>query len=232
MRLFVLAGGFGTRLKPVVSDVPKPLAPVESLPFLGYLLKNWVEHGIRSFVFLLHYKASQIKDFVVGLEDTLLKDCEVRFVYEESRPLGTGGAIANAVETLGVNGMFMIANADTWVENGSAILRSCVTQSILVCRVPDAGRFGSVTIDDSGYVTRFEEKKSGNTKIWVYSGMAIVDASNFREWDGRPFSLEQTFFPGLVASRCLKAEKSEGAFVDIGVPEDYAKFSETIGTLN
>ena len=68
-KLFVLAGGFGTRLRALVSDVPKPLAPVAGRPFLLHLIDNWVAQGVKEFVFLLHYESSQIRQLLTNISD-------------------------------------------------------------------------------------------------------------------------------------------------------------------
>ena len=71
--LIVLAGGFGTRLRSVISDVPKPLAPVAGHPFIVYLLRHWVDQGVKDFIFLLHYEASQIEDKLDELNQKLIR---------------------------------------------------------------------------------------------------------------------------------------------------------------
>jgi D-glycero-alpha-D-manno-heptose 1-phosphate guanylyltransferase len=93
MKILVLAGGVGSRLKSVVSDVPKALAPIGGVPFLHLQLEAWIEQGAKSFVFLLGYRADLILAFLHKYESTLLNGCEVRYVIETT-PLNTGGAVA------------------------------------------------------------------------------------------------------------------------------------------
>ena len=62
--MIVLAGGFGTRLKPILNDIPKPLAPILNKPFIIYLLENWIDQGVTKFIFLLHYKSKIISETV------------------------------------------------------------------------------------------------------------------------------------------------------------------------
>ena len=90
--MFVLAGGFGTRLQSVV-EVPKALAPVGDVPFLRLQIEHWIAQGLNSFVFLLHYQADLIINFLEIEKTSLLKDCEVQWLVEP-KPMGTGGAIA------------------------------------------------------------------------------------------------------------------------------------------
>ena len=120
--LFVLAGGFGKRLRSSVPDVPKPLAPVDGRPFLSYLIDHWVEQGVTDFVFLLHYEARQI-EFVLQQLANDPKFSAVHFsTVVENKPLGTGGAILNAIADLKMTESFLVANADTWLGSGVEIL--------------------------------------------------------------------------------------------------------------
>ena len=101
--LVVLAGGFGTRLRSVVSDVPKPLAPVAGQPFIVHLIDHWVNQGVVDFIFLLHYEAEKIKRVLNELSgrDEFF-GVTFRFVVETT-PLGTGGAILNAIDCFGIS---------------------------------------------------------------------------------------------------------------------------------
>ena len=96
--LIVLAGGFGKRLRTVVSNVPKPLAPVGGRPFINYLIDNWINQGVTDFIFLLHFEADKIIQQLNELS-LQLPNSQVRFRFlVEEVPLGTGGAILNAIQ--------------------------------------------------------------------------------------------------------------------------------------
>ena len=130
-KLFVLAGGFGTRLRSVVSDVPKPLAPVAGKPFLMYLVDNWVVQGMREFVFLLHYESAQIQRLLLTISDyPEYSDIKFTSIVEET-PLGTGGAILNAIYKLGIKESILIANADTWLKSGISPLADAAANTII-----------------------------------------------------------------------------------------------------
>jgi D-glycero-alpha-D-manno-heptose 1-phosphate guanylyltransferase len=221
--LLVLAGGFGTRLRSVVEDVPKPMAPVQGSPFLGHLLENWVGQGARSFVFMLHHKAAAIERFI-GEEECagVLKGCAVRAVTERS-PLGTGGAVANAVREAGIEGSFLVANADTWLGAGLAAVASAPVPAMAVVRVGNTERYGGVQIDGSN-VTCFAEKNHSGGPGWINAGLYHLDASEFQSWTGDAFSLETAMFPRWAAHGGLRAVPVDAAFVDIGIPDDYFRF--------
>ncbi|MDC1434756.1 sugar phosphate nucleotidyltransferase, partial [Amylibacter sp.] len=110
--LLVLAGGFGTRLQTVVADVPKPLAPVCSNPFLFYQLNNWYAQGARDIILSLCFKSELIESFVSKQQKSgSWPNCNITCLTE-SQPLGTGGAIAFAVKELALDKPFIAVNAD------------------------------------------------------------------------------------------------------------------------
>lgn len=225
--LLVLAGGFGTRLRSVVSDVPKPLAPVVSHPFLHYLVENWVSQGITKFTFLLHHHADLIKEFL-ELEKIsgILKNCEV-YTLTEPQPLGTGGAVAYAVQYFQLRGPFFVTNADTWL--GSTIGEILVSSvpAMAVVHVKNIGRYGGVMIDQDRIVS-FQEKQISSGSGWINAGFYHLDASHFFDWSGQPFSLESMLFPTMVANKQLQAIQLKSDFIDIGIPEDYYRFCRWI----
>ena len=227
MRLLVLAGGFGARLKVAVGDVPKALAPVFHRPFLQLQLEHWRTQGIRTFSFLLHHKAEEIIAFLKSQKLDLLKNCHVDWVIE-STPLDTGGAIANSVMKLNIKGDFIVANADTWLGGGVAELVLGTSPSIIVVNLNNISRYGQVQIDRDFYVTQFAEKSAASISGWINAGMFRLDASLFQNWDGRPFSLERELFVKLVQTHKLRAIPLKTDFIDIGVPEDYSKFCSWI----
>src|ERR1019366_8160908 len=143
--LLVLAGGFGARLRTAVSGVPKPLAPVVNRPYLHYLRENWVAQGVTSLTFLLHHQADLIEAFLQLRQNTGEQPitCSVR-TLTEPHPLGTGGAIAFAVEQLQLTGSFLATNADTWLGSGIRQATEAGVPAMAVVRVENSERYGSV----------------------------------------------------------------------------------------
>lgn len=218
--LLVLAGGFGTRLSSVLTDLPKPLAPVGGKPFLHLQLRHWIGQGLRSFVFLLHHRADLIIDFLGEERNALLRHCDVRWVIEPS-PLGTGGAVAHAVEHLDIRGDFLVTNADTWLGTGVAELMAVESPAMAVVRVEEAGRYGSVRFDSDMHVTEFAEKCKMGGPGWINAGLCRLSAASFGNWNHRAFSLETQSFPMWASERALRAVPLATDFIDIGVPDDY-----------
>lgn len=224
----VLAGGFGTRLRSLVSDVPKPLAPVAGKPFIVHLIHHWVAQGVNDFIFLLHYEADQIE----GMLDELSchdEFSEVTFkVVVEGTPLGTGGAILNAIEFFGITQGFIVANADTWLGSGVEKLAAMKSSALAAVKVVNTQRYGSLKFSD-GKLSSFEEKTASIGEGYVNSGLYHLLPEVFGGFEiGSSFSMETEVFPRLVANRQLEVIKLTESFIDIGIPEDYLTFCKWI----
>ncbi len=218
--VLVIAGGFGTRLKPVVADVPKALAPVCGHPFLRFQLKHWIRQGFRSFVFLLHHQADCIIDFLEHERHSILKRCEVSWVVEPV-PLGTGGAIAHAIERLKFTGNFLALNSDTWLGEAMGVVNSMAPPAIGIVQVQDSGRYGTVDFSKNLIAKNFTEKNGIKIPGWISAGLYRLNTDLFREWDRGPFSLEKVCFPAWTDRGWLKVVPLTTDFLDMGVPSDY-----------
>jgi len=225
--LLVLAGGFGTRLQSVVNTVPKPLAPVADNPFLYYQIEQWVSEGIRSIVFLLHHGSRPIIEFLQEQQQHLLRGVRVQWIVEDV-PMGTGGAVANAIDVLGLQGDVLVANADTWLGCGASRMRVIDAPAMGVVAVDDASRYGTVAVDDREMISSFREKTAESAPGWINAGISMLRSGDFDGWDRKPFSLEQGLFPRLATSGCLRAVPLDGEFIDIGIPVDYHRFCRWI----
>ena len=223
MRLFVLAGGFGTRLKTAVADVPKALAPIGDIPFLQLQLEHWLAQGLCEFTFLLHHQANQLISFLQGQQGRLLKDSQVDWLIEPI-PMDTGGAVAYAVKTLGHKDNFLMTNADTWLGGGIHEMMQSAAPAMAVVKVTDVSRYGEVNFDHSQRVTAFAEKNGQISAGWINAGLCHLDPDLFKNWDGQPFSLEREMFATLVQNQCLTTVPLQTDFIDIGIPADYHRF--------
>ena len=223
MDMLVLAGGFGARLREVVSDVPKPLAPINGVPFLHYQIEHWVAQGVRSFIFLLHHQAEHVRQFLEKNRQELFHGCLVRSIVEP-QPLDTGGAVAYAVQCLGLKGEFLVANADTWLGSGVRELIVAGADGMAVARQADVSRYGQVDFDGAGFVSAFREKGASKGAGWINAGLCVLGAKHFAAWGGQRLSLEKEVFPTLVEKRLLRAVPLESEFIDIGIPEDYRRY--------
>jgi NDP-sugar pyrophosphorylase family protein len=227
MKLLVLAGGFGTRLKSVVAEVPKALAPVGDLSFLHLQIEHWKLQGLKSFAFLLYHQADLIIEFLKVEQNGLLKNCEVQWLVEPT-PLDTGGALAYAIEQLNITGDFLVANADTWLGAGIKELWQASSPAMAVVNVADTERYGTVKLNGEGVVTAFFEKNASTGAGWINAGLSHLHVDLFKDWDHQPFSLERKKFSEWVSLGILKAVPLKEAFIDIGIPDDYFRFCRWI----
>lgn len=225
--ILVLAGGFGTRLRSAVSDVPKPLAPVAGKPFIQYLIESWIRQGATRLTFLLHHQADRIEKFLAEAREGGSWDaCEIR-TLTEPQPLGTGGSVAYAVRQLKLVTPILVANADTWLGTGIREIASSTEPCIAIVQVANTERYGRVQVEGKR-ISAFDEKQASHGEGWINAGLYKLHPGYLTDWDGQPFSLERGLFPVLVGKGQLTAVPLETDFIDIGVPEDYFRFCHWI----
>jgi len=221
MEAIVLAGGLGTRLRGVVDDLPKPMAPVHGRPFLALVLDQLVGAGFRAAVLATGYRHEAIREYFG--ED--YRGLALRYSVERE-PLSTGGAIRLACEQATAPDVFVL-NGDTYLELDframmEAHVRAASHFTMAICHVSDVSRYGALEIDE-GIVQRFREKgRSGPG--WINAGTYVLG----RELRARlrsqgAFSLEHDLLAPEVKSIRPLAFLASGLFIDIGTPEDYTK---------
>lgn len=219
----VLAGGFGTRLRAVVSDVPKPLAPVAGRPFLHWLLDTLAMGGIRRVVLATGYLGEMV-EAAVGRAHAGM---EVRYVREEA-PLGTGGALWAAMGHTAGERVFAL-NGDTWLglDLGAMARAAPGADLVFAARpVPDRARYGSVVLDGDRLVGLREKGEAGPGLVnggtyllrrGLLEKRPMVGAFSFEgEVLERPAGLDIRAFP------------VDGRFIDIGTPEDFARAQDVL----
>ena len=222
----VLAGGLGTRLRSVLSDRPKCLAPVGKRPFLALQLEMLDTRGIQRFVLSLGHLAPMVQQAIVPLQSHLRIDAVI-----EPEPLGTGGAILYAMHHADI-GECMVTNGDTWLDADFSGLIAPLDPAApeklrMGCTVvADRSRYGGVAFEGSGLVAGFLPKGAEGSGP-INAGFYRLHRSAFDGWSaGAKFSLELDVLPGLVAAGAVRATPLDGAFIDIGMPEDYRRFCE------
>ncbi len=230
MQAVILAGGLGTRLRPIVNDRPKPLANVNGLPFLAYLLHQVHRAGFSESILCIGYRGEMIID---TFGDEYPRGLPLKYVWEETL-LGTAGAIKNAAAYL--DGPFLAMNGDSFLEVDLAALTARHASNrqvdpetlgtLVLTYVPDASRFGSVVMDAGFRVRKFAEKQIIALPGWINGGIyffepEVLDAIPA----GKPVSIERETFPALLeAGHHLYGYPVRGYFMDIGTPEGYLMF--------
>lgn len=219
--VIVLAGGFGTRLRAVVSDAPKPMAPVAGRPFLDYLLQSLADQGAQRVILSTGHMAHMIEHRYGGG----FMGMNITCVPEES-PLGTGGAIRKAMSV--VRSEWAIAlNGDTWLDMpyGDFMHRAMTSDaplSMVTRMVTDASRYGCCTIRE-GRIIAFGEKDSSGPGL-INAGVYAMRRNVFDRFDlPEAFSLEHDFIRAHLPELTPLSYQANGYFIDIGVPEDYAR---------
>ena len=218
----ILAGGFGTRLRSVVSDRPKVLAEIGDRPFLEYLLDQLVAEGVKSVVFCTGYLGDQVQDRL----GTSYRTLALRY-SREPQPLGTGGALRLALPMLDTDPV-LVMNGDSYCDARLDALATShanrgAPATILLAETDDTRRYGRVEIDDQGCVLRFSEKTNDLNPGLVNAGIYLVSRTLIGSIaSGRAVSLEREVFPEWIG-RGLCGFRSQGRLWDIGVPESYAR---------
>ena len=225
--IIVLAGGRGTRLRSVVPDLPKVLAPAAGRPFLAWLLEALACEGVRRCVLSLGHHAEHVTDYFTETRAAWPAGLTIEWVVEP-QPLGTGGGARFAAQSLGLSGEVLIVNGDTFLPGGvkemSAAPENCESEIALV-QVADAARYGCVEMDDHGRVAVFLEKGRGGPG-WIYAGLCRLPVAALDEPKSETFSLETDLLAPLAADGRLYARHLDSEFIDIGVPSDYKRFCD------
>ncbi len=221
MEAIVLAGGLGTRLKGVVKDIPKPMAPIQDLPFLRYILEWLFESGVKHATLAVGYKYEHIQSYFGQSYKTMSLHYAV-----ENEPLGTGGGIRNALPYC-KNEHFLLINGDTFFKVDLKALmqfhlreKSDLTLSLK--ELQDFDRYGSVALEGN-IIQQFREKQYLDKGL-INGGVYAVHKKIFAPFAlGEKFSFEQDIMEKGVSAFKMRGQVSDAYFIDIGIPADYEK---------
>ena len=225
----ILAGGRGTRLQSVLSDLPKPLAPVAGRPFLAWQLDHLAQEGIKRVILSIGYKAEAFESRI----GTTWKGMDIIYVREDN-PLGTGGAIRWAWSQMDMDTCWVL-NGDTYTDFSldslwdyhQSVGASC---TVALKQMKNFDRYGTVRIGGDGQIFGFLEKipvKSGLINAGVY----LIEKGMISEYSpGEPFSFERDLLEKTIDSKRIYGLPVSGHFLDIGIPDDYDLAQEAIPT--
>lgn len=230
MQAIILVGGLGTRLRSVLHDVPKPMAPIDSKPFLAYLLDYLHGQGITKIIFSVHYLREKIQSYFGDHYHGM----DISYAIE-AEPLGTGGAILNALSVNENPEPVFILNGDTFVKVDyksmyERHLQSSGDFTMALRAVNDCSRYGKVVVEQN-IVTQFKEK--GETgQGYINAGVYLVNPQLFSQFDlPSHFSLEKDFLLPYLPRLNPQAFIANDYFIDIGIPEDYARAKAELPVL-
>jgi mannose-1-phosphate guanylyltransferase len=227
----LLVGGFGTRLKPLTNESPKPMLPVAGLPVTEHQILAAKKAGIHTLVLATSYLAEV---FTPYFGDGSRWDMKILYAVEKE-PLGTGGAIRNAAQLLGRDEEIVVFNGDVLSRHSIADQLAFHQQhkadvTLHLIKVDDARAFGCVPIDDEGRVTAFLEKMENPVTNLINAGCYIFSPEVI---DRIPLntvvSVERETFPALVAEhRPIFGYHEQAYWLDVGTPAALFKGSRDL----
>ena len=223
----ILAGGLGTRLRSAVANLPKCMAPVADKPFLYWVITYLQQQKVTSFVLSLGYMHEIIEAYIK-------KDFpDVDIIYSiENEPLGTGGAIYLAMQKCTEENV-LVVNGDTLFRvNNEILLNQHLAKnsacSLALKQMTEFSRYGVVKIDNNKNITSFEEKRYQQTGL-INGGVYLINSHSFlQEKFPQKFSFEKDYLEKKVNEIIMIGVQDDGYFIDIGIPEDFAKANKEI----
>jgi D-glycero-alpha-D-manno-heptose 1-phosphate guanylyltransferase len=222
----ILAGGFGTRLRSIVSDVPKPLAPVGGRPFLAWILDALASQGIRRAILATGFMGGRIVDACGTSWQGM------QLVYsQEQHPLGTGGAIALAFSRV-QGDTCLVLNGDTWLAFDHADfdrqwLAGGSRLAMTLAEVVDVSRYGAVQVVRNRVTALVEKGLPGSG--YINAGVYGIRRSLLVDFPvEESFSFENELLIPTVKREAVFGYTRTHDFIDIGVPQDYQRAQELV----
>lgn len=221
--VIILAGGFGTRLRETVPDLPKCLAPVKGHPLLYYIINYLLDSGIDKIIFSLFYKSELVIQY---LKDNF-SFIDYDFVIEE-KPLGTGGALALALKKATTENVVVINGDSIFKINLDKLLQFHQSKnsnfSIALKKMANPIRYGTVNMDGIGKIYCFNEKDEFIKEGIINGGVYIINKYFFlNKVNSLAFSLEIDYLMIDTITKNIYGKIFDDYFIDIGVPSDYIK---------
>lgn len=218
----ILAGGLGTRLQHLLRDLPKPMADISGQPFLAILLHHLQKQGISSVILSVGHKHEAIENYFGHGWNGL----KIKYAVEQE-PLGTGGALKPALGFTDQN-LVLVVNGDTFFDVKISAFCDFHRQkkamlSLALKPMKNFDRYGTVTIDSKCRITGFKEKRLMESGL-INGGVYLLSKNIFDGLDlPDKFSFEKDFLEKRFLEKPFYGMISEGYFLDIGIPEDYAR---------
>jgi len=234
MKAVVMAGGEGTRLRPLTLDVPKPFIRVAGKPAMEYALDALVAAGVRDIIITTFYKPERLIQNLGG--GTRLK---ARIFYSvEDEALGTAGGVAKCLPLIG-DDTTVVLSGDVIADIDVKALvdehkRSGAVATMALTEVDDPSQFGIVGLDESGRIVRFKEKPQTKEETFsnlVNAGIYVLSPEALRMVpQGEPYDFSKQLFPRILESgKRMQGVKIDGFWMDVGRPQDLLKASQTLG---
>jgi len=233
LKALILAGGFGTRLRPISCTRPKILFPIINKPLLQWIFERLIKNNIAEAILAVNYQTE------VYIKQHKIPRYELKIKYSRdpiNKPLGTGGSIKKAEKLLGDNSPFLVLNGDIFADlNYTEILKrhkeKKAVATIALCKVKDPSRYGVAELAENNRIKRFIEKpplKDAPTNL-INAGVYVLSPKIFSYMPkGRSVSIEHEIFPKLANEGKLYGHIMKGLWIDIGKPEEYLEINRIL----
>ena len=222
MKAIVLAGGFGKRLGDLTAKTPKPMLEISNKPFISYLFDRLSFFKIDEVILCVHYQKDKFKEYF----SKYYKKLKITF-SEENEPLGTGGAIKNALKFIENDDPFLIMNGDSFLDIDLRVLKDFhiknnLDLTITIKKMNNCKRYGQISLNNKS-ISKFLYP-GNNTSGYINSGVYITHRQIFKSTNLKStFSFEKDFLKKNVNNVNSMCFKTDDYFIDIGIIEDYRK---------
>jgi len=233
LKALILAGGFGTRLRPLSCTRPKTLFPIVNKPLLQWTFERLAKNDVTDAILAVNHQTEFL------LKQYRIPRCGVRITYSRDppgKPLGTGGPVKKAEKLLDHDFPFLVLNGDIFADvNYKEIVKidkkKKAVATIALHRVEDPTRYGVAELDENNRIRRFVEKPPSETapSNFINAGVYVLHPEIFKYIpENRAVSLEREVFPTLAEDGKLYGHMFDGLWSDIGEPEDYLEINKTL----
>lgn len=222
MKAVVLVGGEGTRLRPLTETIKKELLPLMDRAVLHHTLDHLSRYGVHEVILSSSYLEETFRSFIEARRG----DPTITWITE-TEPLGTGGAIVNALASVGTGEPFLALNGDILTDLDVTAMVAMhrergAAATIALAHVDDARAFGLVATEAGGRVVEFREKPREPVPGAINAGTYVLEPSALVRWEPRSLSIERDVFPGLIADGLpVYGFPSDAYWIDLGTPEKY-----------
>ncbi len=223
----ILAGGLGTRLRTLVNDRPKPMAPIKEKPFLQYLLNYWEMQGISKFIISVGYLHEKITSYF----GSNFNSSSIEYVFEDV-PLGTGGGLLNCIREKNIKSPFLLLNGDTYFKVDLRLMEDLFLTNkadwcLSLFPSNEDKRYLLIDCDVDKKIKFLNGKiKTSKKNYWANGGVYIINPKVLNKFKKNinKISLEDHIIPeSFKAGDNFIGFKSLNSFIDIGLPKDYER---------
>ena len=225
----ILAGGLGTRLQDTVSELPKPMAPINNRPFLEYQIEYWINQGVSKFILSVGY----LRESIIEHFGNSYKNVPIEYIQEKQQ-LGTGGALLSA--TVDMNEVFLLLNGDTFMEVNLKTfydfhVNSQSNWTFALYKINHQDRYMGIKLAPNGKILSLNSNED-NKYTYINGGVYLINSkvlSSFKYKNGEKLSLENEILPAYFSNGGdLYGKEFKGKFIDIGIPTDYFRASQIL----